>query len=69
MASKKDVSLRDLDAEQLKSKLTELEKSHQEARFNKISGDSAQSNKIKEARKDIARVKTFLRQYELEIKK
>lgn len=69
MASKKDILLCDLDVEQLKSKLNDLEKGYQEARFSKISGDGTQVRKIKEARKDIARVKTFLHQYELGIKK
>lgn len=69
MASKKDTPLIDLNEEQLKSKLTELEKSYQQARFDKVSGDGTQASKIKSARKDIARVKTFLNQYKLGIKK
>lgn len=69
MASKKDMVLRDLSVEQLKSKLKDLQESYQKARFDKISGDGTQSSKIKQSRKDIAIVKTFLRQYELGIKK
>ncbi len=69
MASKKDTLLRDLNEEQLNAKLKELEKAYQQARFDKISGDATQVTKIKTARKDIARVKTFLNQYKLGLKK
>lgn len=69
MASKKDTLLRDLNEEQLNTKLKELQKAYQQARFDKISGDATQVAKIKTARKDIARVKTFLNQYKLGIKK
>lgn len=69
MASKKETLLKDLTVDQLKSKLVDLYKEHQIARFDKVAGDAAQASKIKKARKDIARVKTYLRQYELGIKK
>lgn len=55
--------------EDLKSELLKLEKEYQEHRFEKVVGDARQSHKLKKARKDIARVKTFIRQYELGIKK
>lgn len=54
--------------EDLKLELSKLEKDYQEYRFGRIVGDSNQIHKLKKARKDIARVKTFIRQYELGIK-
>lgn len=58
-----------LSVEDLKAELLKLEKEYQEHRFEKVVGDARQTHKLKKARKDIARVKTFIRQHELGIKK
>ena len=67
--AKNNKDYKSLGLEELKSELLKLEKEYQEHRFEKVSGDARQTHKLKKARKDIARVKTFIRQYELGIKK
>ena len=67
MAKNKDY--KSLNLEDLKSELLKLEKEYQEHRFEKVISDARQTHQLKKARKDIARVKTFIRQYELGIKK
>ena len=58
-----------LGLEELKGELLKLEKEYQEHRFEKVVSDARQTHQLKKARKDIARVKTFIRQHELGIKK
>lgn len=69
MAGKDKKVYDEYNLDQLKSALFEIEKSYQEYRFEKVIGDARQTHKLKQARKDIARIKTFIRQYELGIKK
>ena len=65
----KNKEYKSLGLEELKSELLKLEKEYQEYRFEKVVGDARQTHQLKKARKDIAKVKTFIRQYELGIKK
>ena len=65
----KNKEYKSLGLEELKSELLKLEKEYQEHRFEKVVGDARQAHQLKKARKDIAKVKTFIRQYELGIKK
>ena len=60
---------RSLSLEELKTELLILEKKYQDHRFEKVVGDARQTHQLKKARKDIARVKTFIRQHELGMKK
>ncbi|WP_295159361.1 50S ribosomal protein L29 [uncultured Brachyspira sp.] len=60
---------RSLSLEELKTELLKLEKKYQDHRFEKVVGDARQTHQLKKARKDIARVKTFIRQHELGMKK
>ena len=65
--NKKDY--KSLGLEELKGELLKLEKEYQEHRFEKVVGDARQTHQLKKARKDIARVKTFIRQHENNKKK
>ena len=65
MASKKQQSYKNSSVDELKSALQKLEKEYQEYRFEKVVGDASKTHEIKRARKDIARIKTFLRLHEL----
>lgn len=69
MATKKSESLGALNLEQLKGKLLEVEAKFKEHRFEKVVGDARQTHELKKCRKDVARIKTYIRQYELGIKK
>jgi len=67
--AKSDKNYGILSLDELKGELLKLEKEYQEHRFEKVVGDARQTHRLKKARKDIAKVKTFIRQYELGIKK
>ena len=67
--AKNNKDYKSLGLEELKGELLKLEKEYQEHRFEKVVGDVRQTHQLKKARKDIARVKTFIRQHELGIKK
>ena len=54
--------VRDMTEDQLKSKLLELKKEQFNLRFQKASGQLEKTSRIGEVRKDIARVKTILRE-------
>lgn len=69
MATKKAESYSTLNIEQLKSKLIEVEAKFREHRFEKVVGDARQTHELKKCRKDVARIKTYIRQYELGLKK
>lgn len=69
MADKNKKVYNEYSLDQLRGALSELEKSYQEYRFEKVIGDARQTHQLKQARKDIARIKTYIRQYELGIKK
>lgn len=55
--------------EQLITALKDTEKKFQEYRFSKVVGDARDTSNMKKARLDIAKIKTYLRQYELGLKK
>ena len=67
MAKKK--SLKDLSLDELNKKLIELNDSMLNFRFQKTLQQLEDPKKINQNRKDIARVKTFIKQFELVLKK
>ncbi|GGD05520.1 50S ribosomal protein L29 [Aquisalinus flavus] len=54
--------VRDMTEDELKTKLLELKKEQFNLRFQKASGQLEKTSRIGEVRRDIARVKTILRQ-------
>ena len=68
MATKKE-SYSDMTVQELNAALNKLQKEYQEYRFEKVVGDARKTHEIKLARKNIARVKTFLHKHELLEKK
>ena len=67
MAKKKNI--RDLTLDELSKKLTELKDSMLNYRFQKTLQQLEDPKKINQNKKDIARVKTFIRQFELGLRK
>ena len=67
MAKKKNIN--DLTVNELNKKLIELIDSLLNYRFQKSLQQLEDPNKINQNKKDIARVKTFLKQFELGLKK
>tara|TARA_B000000557_G_scaffold192794_1_gene158293 strand:+ start:56 stop:259 length:204 start_codon:yes stop_codon:yes gene_type:complete len=67
MAKKK--SLKDLSLDELNKKLIELNDSMLNFRFQKTLQQLEDPKQINQNRKDIARVKTFIKQFELGLKK
>ena len=67
MAKKK--SLKDLSLDELNKKLIELNDSMLNFRFQKTLQQLEDPKQINHNRKDIARVKTFIKQFELGLKK
>lgn len=67
MAKKKNI--KDLTLDELNKKLIELNDSMLNFRFQKTLQQLEDPKKISQNRKDIARVKTFIRQFELELRK
>ena len=67
MAKKKDI--KDLTLVELNKKLIELNDSMMNYRFQKTLQQLEDPKQINQNKKDIARVKTFIRQYELGLKK
>tara|TARA_Y100000590_G_scaffold455471_1_gene604178 strand:+ start:689 stop:892 length:204 start_codon:yes stop_codon:yes gene_type:complete len=67
MAKKKNIN--DMSFEELKKELNELEESMLNLRFQKSLQQLEDPLQLKYNKKNIARVKTFIRQYELELKK
>ena len=67
MAKKKDI--KDLTLEELSKKLIELNDSMLNYRFQKTLQQLEDPKQISENKKDIARVKTFIRQFELGLRK
>ncbi len=68
MATKKEL-YKDMTVQELNAALNKLQKEYQEYRFEKVVGDARKTHEIKLARKNIARVKTFLHKHELLEKK
>lgn len=58
--------VRELGQEELQHKLTDLEQEIFHARIQKETGQLDQPGKVRDLRKDLARVKTVLRHLELE---
>ncbi len=67
MAKKKDINVMSLD--ELKKELINLEESMLNLRFQKSLQQLEDPLQLKGNKKNIARVKTFIRQYELGLKK
>ena len=67
MAKKKNI--KDLTLDELSKKLTELNDSMLNYRFQKTLQQLEAPKKINQNKKDIARVKTFIRQFELGLRK
>ena len=67
MAKKK--TLKDLSLDELNKKLIELNDSMLNFRFQKTLQQLEDPKQINQNRKDIARVKTFIKQFELGLKK
>jgi large subunit ribosomal protein L29 len=59
---------RDLTEDQLKDRLLQLKKEQFNLRFQRASGQLEKTSRVGEVRKDIARVKTVLRQKALAAK-
>lgn len=58
----KPAELRDMTVEELRQKEQELRKELFNLRFQKVTGEIQNPNRIKEVKKDIARVLTIIRQ-------
>ena len=54
--------IRDLTEDQLNAKLLDLKKEQFNLRFQKASGQLEKTSRVREVRKDIARIKTILKQ-------
>ena len=54
--------VRDMSEDELKAKLLDLRKEQFNLRFQKASGQLEKTTRISEVRKDIARVKTIMRE-------
>ena len=61
--------IRELDAEELKKKLEELRLQHKNLRFQKVKGELKNPLKLREVRRDVARVLTILSEKDRENKK
>tara|TARA_Y100000590_G_scaffold455029_2_gene602912 strand:+ start:580 stop:786 length:207 start_codon:yes stop_codon:yes gene_type:complete len=66
MAKKKNIN--DMDVDELKVELKNLNDSLFNFKFQKALQQLEHPQKLKHVKKDIARVKTFIKQYELGIK-
>jgi len=58
-------AIRDMSADQLQDQLIVLRKAHMDMRFEQASGQLKSSAALRQARRDLARVKTELRVREL----
>ena len=67
MAKKKNINT--MTADELKKELNNLQESMLNLRFQKSLQQLEDPLQLKSNKKNIARVKTFIRQYELELKK
>ena len=55
----KSVEVRDLSDDELSSKLLELKREQFNLRFQRVSGQLEKTARVKQVRKDIARIKTI----------
>lgn len=60
MAQMKSGEVRDLTTDELKDKLLQLKKEQFNLRFQRASGQLEKTARVREVRKDIARIKTVL---------
>ena len=60
--------IRKLSVEKLNTRLKECYESMTNMRFQKVLGDLEYPQKIKAVKKEIAQIKTILREYDLDIK-
>lgn len=60
MAEMKSGEVRDLTTDELKDKLLQLKKEQFNLRFQRASGQLEKTARVREVRKDIARIKTVL---------
>ncbi|MBL7033354.1 MAG: 50S ribosomal protein L29 [Candidatus Delongbacteria bacterium] len=61
--------LKELSLEEMQSRLMELEKEVQELRYRHGTHSLDNTSKLRSARRDLARITTILREYELNIRK
>ena len=64
----KEKNTRDMSLEELKSKLADTKESLFNLRFQRSLQQLEKPENISKAKKEIARIKTFIRQFELKIK-
>tara|TARA_Y100001954_G_C15223143_1_gene319779 strand:- start:116 stop:316 length:201 start_codon:yes stop_codon:yes gene_type:complete len=64
----KEKNTRDMSLEELKSKLVDTKESLFNLRFQRSLQQLEKPENISKAKKEIARIKTFIRQFELKIK-
>ena len=64
----KEKNTRDMSLEELKSKLIDTKESLFNLRFQRSLQQLEKPENISKAKKEIARIKTFIRQFELKIK-
>ena len=64
----KEKNTRDMSLEELKSKLVDMKESLFNLRFQRSLQQLEKPENIGKAKKEIARIKTFIRQFELKIK-
>ena len=57
--------IKKLSITKLNTRLTDCYESIENMRFQKVLGDLEQPQKIREVRKEVAQIKTILREYEL----
>jgi large subunit ribosomal protein L29 len=61
-------NLNEMSVDELGELLEKLRKDYRVFRFNKMMGQLENTMKIRETRRDIARINTLLREHELEIR-
>ncbi len=61
----KTAEIRALSAEEIKAKLSDLRQEAMNLRFNDVSGQVTDYSRVREIRKDIARMETILREIEI----
>jgi large subunit ribosomal protein L29 len=67
--AKTKLKLKDSSVPDLKNRLSDLKEELRNLRFSRTVGQISNTARFKVARRDIARIKTILREYELSIRK
>ena len=65
----KGMKYKEMTLSELKNKLTDLKVEHRNLRFNRTVGQVSNTNRFRAVRRDIARIMTILREYEMGIRK